>query len=155
MVIAYLPRFYRCADAALASNCMVPTKDINNLAGFGHNHFRPWPQRSKINRPQSMNQNHGNSGSSLPACRSVDVVCISEISENNFATTNETWCVTHSPTSRRRISLNWVRFLYTSAAAEAAIRPWHYTNKDSCPIIRFRFMHQYLKNSSYCNGSSC
>jgi hypothetical protein len=36
-----------------------------------------------------MNQNHGNSGSSLPMCRSIHVVCISEVSENNFATIDE------------------------------------------------------------------
>jgi hypothetical protein len=90
MIIAHVPRFCRCADPALASNCMAPTKDINNLAVFGHNPFKPWPQRSKINRPQNMNQNHGNSGSSLPVCRSVHVVCMSEISKNNFATNNET-----------------------------------------------------------------
>jgi hypothetical protein len=90
MINASVPRFCRCADAALASNCIAPTEDINNLAGFGRNHFRPWPKRSKINRPQNVNQNHGNCGSSLPVCRSVHVVCISEMSENNFAAVNET-----------------------------------------------------------------
>jgi hypothetical protein len=118
MVIAHVPQFCRCADTALACNCIARTKDINNLACFEHNPFRPWPQRSKINQPQNMNQNHGNSGSSLPVCRSVHVVCKSEISENSFATYNETRCNTHS--QRHAGVLKWVRFCYASAASEAA-----------------------------------
>lgn len=152
MVIARVPRFCWCADTALACNCMARTKDINNPAGFGHNPFRPWPQRSKINRPQNMNQNHGNSGSSLPVCRSVHVVCVSELSENNFATYNETWCDTHRPTSHRRIKLSL--FLLRQRCRWGRYGP-DTTTRVSCPIIKFRVLHQYLKSSSYSNESSC
>jgi hypothetical protein len=154
MVIARVPLFCWCTDtAAVACNCMARTKDINNPAGFGHNPLRPCAATIKINRPQNMNQNHGNSGSSLPVCRSVHVVCVSEIIENNFATNrpNETWCDTHRPTSLRRVKLSL--FLLCQRCRWDRYGP-DTTTRVSCQIIKFQVLHQCLKSSSYSNKST-